>query len=221
MSTQRWMTFDCYGTLLDWQSAFRRILEPVAEGRIDALIEAFHAVEPEVERELSTAPYKTILREVTTRAAQRAGIALSDEEALVANWHTIEAFPDTVAALEELRRQGWNLGILTNCDEDLFDATRPALGIEPDLVVTAEAVHSYKPALGHFERFEALSGVDRRYWVHSAVSWWHDMVPARDLGLRRVWVDREDSGHDASIVTARVPDMASLAEISGKLYEAS
>ena len=94
-------------------------------------------------RELSTASYKTILREGTARAAERAGIALSDSEALVADWHTIGAFPDTVAALEELQ-----------------------------------------------------------------------------LGLRRVWVDREDSGHDASIVTARVPDMASLAQIAAKLYDA-
>jgi 2-haloacid dehalogenase len=215
----RWITFDCYGTLLDWQSAFRRILEPVADGRIDALVEAFHAVEPEVERELSSASYKTILRECTTRAARRAGVALApaDEGALVASWHTIDAFPDTVAALEDLHRQGWKLGILTNCDEDLFAATRPALGVEPDLVVTAEAVGSYKPAHGHFERFEAITGVDRRSWVHAAVSWWHDMVPARDLGLRRIWVDREDSGHDASIVTARVPDMASLAQIAVEL----
>ena len=81
-------------------------------------------------------------------------------------------------------------------------------------MVTAEAVGSYKPALGHFERFEAVSGVDAADWVHAAVSWWHDMVPARELGLRRVWVDREDSGHDASIVTARVTDMAGLARIA-------
>jgi 2-haloacid dehalogenase len=220
MPDDRWITFDCYGTLLDWQSAFRRILEPVANGRIDALVEAFHAVEPEVERELSTASYKTILRECTARAGRRAGLDLSpqDHDALVAGWHTIGPFEDTVAALEELHRQGWKLGILTNCDEDLFDATRPALGVVPDLVVTAEAVRSYKPALGHFERFETVTGVDHRHWVHAAVSWWHDMVPARDLGLRRVWVDREDSGHDASIVTARVPDMASLARIAADLY---
>jgi 2-haloacid dehalogenase len=222
VNEERWITFDCYGTLLDWQSAFRRILEPVADGRLEALVDAFHAVEPEVERELPTASYKAILRECTTRAAQRAVIPLAptDRDALVTHWHTIDAFPDTVAALEELRRQGWKLGILTNCDEDLFDATRPALGVEPDLVVTAEAVGSYKPAHGHFERFEAVTGVDRRFWVHAAVSWWHDMVPARALGLRRVWVDRENSGHDASIVTARVPDMATLATLAAGLYAA-
>ena len=84
-------------------------------------------------------------------------------------------------------------------------------------MVTAEEVRSYKPALGHFERFEERSGVRREDWVHAAVSWWHDMVPARELGLRRVWVDREDSGHDPSIVTARVPDMAGLVPVAREL----
>ena len=132
-------------------------------------------------------------------------------------WQTLEAFPDTVPALRELQAQGWKLGILTNCDNDLFASTRAALGVEIDLVVTAEEVRSYKPALGHFERFEERSGVRRADWVHAAVSWWHDMVPARELGLRRVWVDREDSGHDPSIVTARVPDMASLVAVAQEL----
>jgi 2-haloacid dehalogenase len=204
-----WMTFDCYGTLLDWRSTFHRVLpEPVAE--------AFHDVEPEVQRESPTASYKSILRECTRRASARTGVEVSPD-VLVEAWPTLQPFPDTVAALEALKTQGWRLGILTNCDEDLFESTRAALGVEIDRVVTAEAVGSYKPALGHFERFEQLTGVDRADWVHAAVSWWHDMEPARELGLRRVWVDRENSGHDASTVTARVPDMASLARLAPTL----
>jgi 2-haloacid dehalogenase len=135
---------------------------------------------------------------------------------LVDGWGTIGAFPDTVAALEALRSRGWSLGILTNCDEDLFASTRAALGVEPDLVITSEAVGSYKPALGHFERFERETGVARADWVHAAVSWWHDMLPARELGLRRIWVDRENSGHDPSVVTARVADMATLARVAAE-----
>ena len=209
------MTFDCYGTLLDWQSGFRRILGPVAGERIDALVAAFHAVEPEVEREVSL--YRDVLREGVARAATRAGVSLPDRDLLVDGWHTLEAFSDTVAALRELQAQGWKLGILTNCDDDLFESTRPALGVEIDLVVTAEQVGSYKPALGHFARFEELSGAAREDWVHAAVSWWHDMVPAKELGLRRVWVDRENSGHDPSLVTARVADMASLVPLAREL----
>jgi 2-haloacid dehalogenase len=202
----RWMTFDCYGTLLDWQTAFRRVLDP-------AVVRAFHEVEPEVERELHSAPYKTVLREGAKRAAERAGVEPPEPDVLVDNWHTIGAFPDTVAALHQLKRQGWRLGILTNCDDDLFESTRPALEGTIDLVITAEQVGDYKPALAHFERFEAETGVARANWVHAAVSWFHDMVPARDLGIRRIWVDREDSGHDRSIVTARVRDMAGLAAL--------
>jgi len=208
----RWITFDCYGTLLDWQSAFRRAVGPVAGARADDLVKAFHAAEPEVEREQPAASYKTILREGLARAAAATNLEI-DRELLVANWHTIEAFPDTRDALTKLREQGFKLGILTNCDDDLFGSTRAALGVEIDLVVTAEQVHSYKPALAHFERFEATTGVRREDWVHAGVSWWHDMVPARELGLTRVWVDPERSGHDASVVTHHVHDMAALAAL--------
>src|SRR5690349_24981701 len=76
--SMRWMTFDCYGTLLDWQGGFRRILEPFAGARIDALVEAFHAVEPEVERALPAASYKAILREGLARASRRAGLEPTD-----------------------------------------------------------------------------------------------------------------------------------------------
>src|SRR4029079_18347810 len=102
-------------TLLDWQSGFRRILAPFAGERIDGLVEAFHAVEPEVERELPTSSYKAILREGVRRASERAGLESTDAhlELLIEGWGTIEAFDDTVAALEELKRQGWRLGILT------------------------------------------------------------------------------------------------------------
>jgi 2-haloacid dehalogenase len=208
----RWITFDCYGTLLDWQTGFRRTFEPVVGERADDLVKAFHAVEPDVERDLPTASYKAILREGVARAAQRAGVEV-DTELLVANWHTITAFPDTPAALRALRDQGFKLGILTNCDNDLFESTRAALGAPIDLVVTAEEVRGYKPAMAHFERFERASGVARGNWIHAAVSWWHDMVPARELGLTRVWVDREHSGHDASIVTHHVHDMAAVAAL--------
>jgi 2-haloacid dehalogenase len=178
-------------------------------------VKAFHEVEPEVEREVTL--YKDVLREGLVRAAEKAGVTLADRDALVDGWHTLGPFPDTVQALGELQAQGWKLGILTNCDDDLFESTRAALGVEIDHVVTAEQVGSYKPALGHFTRFEAETGVAREHWVHAAVSWWHDMVPAKELGLRRVWVDREDSGHDASIVTARVGDMAGLVPVAREL----
>src|SRR5690242_15615709 len=107
----RWITFDCYGTLLDWQTGFRRTFEPVLGASAGDLVEAFHAVEPDVERETPTASYKAILREGVARAAARTGLEV-DPELLVSNWHTIEAFPDTADALRALREQGFKLGIL-------------------------------------------------------------------------------------------------------------
>jgi len=193
----KWLTFDCYGTLLDWQTAFRRLLGP-------EVVDAYHELEPAIQADMPGARYKDVLREAAVR------LELDDRDVLVNGWSSIGPFADTPAALTALRAAGWKLGILTNCDVDLFESTRAALGVPIDLVVTAEEVGAYKPSLEHFTRFEAVTGVERANWVHAAVSWWHDMVPARELGLRSVWVDRERTRHDASIVTFHVHDMAGV-----------
>jgi 2-haloacid dehalogenase len=212
----RWLTFDCFGTLVDWQSGFRQVLRPAAGDRTDALVAAYHVAEPEVERELSGASYRTILRESVARAADAAGIALApdDTDLLARHWGELPVFADTEASLTALRADGWRLGILTNCDNDLFDATRAALPVPIDLVVTAEEAGNYKPDLAHFTEFERRSGVERADWVHAAVSWYHDMQPARALGLRRVWVDRERTGHDPSTVTERVTTLTDLVRVT-------
>ena len=101
---------------------------------------------------------RTILREGVARAAARAAVELPDRDLLVDGWHTLEAFPDTVAALRELQAQGWKLGILTNCDDDLFESTRPALGVEIDLVVTAEQVRQLQAGA---RALRALRGAQR------------------------------------------------------------
>jgi 2-haloacid dehalogenase len=97
---------------------------------------------------------------------------------------------------------------------DLFESTHKVFPVKIDMVVTAQEVGNYKPDLAHFTEFERRSGVERSDWVHAAVSWYHDMEPARILGLRRVWVDRENSGHDASSVTERVTDLRGLVATS-------
>jgi len=214
MSAGKWVTFDCYGTLMDWQTGFRRIVESIAGSRTDELIRAYHRAEAEAETKGSQPfiCYKEVLTLTLRRAAQTIGLPIDDEQAgvLVRSWSSLPIFNDTGPALEALRKEGWQLGILTNCDDDLFAQTRAGLPVPIDWVVTAEQVKSYKPGLAHFQAFEQKCGVDRDRWVHAAVSWWHDMEPARTLGIRRVWVDRENSGHDRSTVTARVLDMASL-----------
>ena len=203
----RWVTFDCFGTLVDWQTGFRTILQSVVGDRVDEVVTAYHKAEPEVELEYPSAPYKTILRE----SLARSGVENSD--VLSERWGELPVFADTEPSLTALRAAGWKLGILTNCDNDLFALTRERLPVPIDEVVTAEEVGNYKPDLAHFIEFEKRTGVDRADWVHAAVSYTHDMVPARALGLRRIWIDREQTGQDPSTVSARVANLAELVTV--------
>jgi 2-haloacid dehalogenase len=206
----RWITFDCYGTLVDWQTGFRQLLKPIVGERVDDVVAAYHRVEPLVEKEHSSSSYKTILRESLARAA---GELVPNPDVLAEHWAELPVFDDTESSLAALRAAGWKLGILTNCDNDLFAATRERFPVRIDEVVTAEQVGNYKPDLAHFTEFERRTGVDRGDWVHAAVSYFHDMGPARALGLRRVWVDRERTGQDPSTVSARVTSLAELVTV--------
>lgn len=212
MAGDRWVTFDCFGTLVDWRSGWRRALSPIAGARTDELIEAYHVAEREVEEERPHRLYKDVLRTGLRRGAERLGIALGDDEAevLARGWGTMPVFGDVGVALGALREAGWKLAMLTNCDRDLFARTLETFPLRPDLVVTAEEVGSYKPALGHFEHFERTTGVARADWIHAACSWVHDIAPARSLGLKRIWIDRDRTGHDPAAATRVLPNVVDL-----------
>jgi len=209
---EKWVSFDCFGTLVDWQTGFRQLLREIAGDRTDALVHAYHEAEIATEGEAPSRSYKEVLRLTIERAALAIGLELKpgDSSVLARQWGSLPFFADTGPALAALRADGWRLAVLTNCDDDLFAETRAVFPVPLDLVVTAQQVGSYKPAMGHFERFEQITGVARERWVHAGVSWWHDMRPAHALGIRRVWVDRENSGQDPALVTAHIHDMASL-----------
>jgi 2-haloacid dehalogenase len=113
-------------------------------------------------------------------------------------------------ALAQLRENGWSLAILSNCDDDLLATTLERMPVSFDLTVTAEQVGSYKPAAGHWEAFAQRTEGERGRWVHTAQSWFHDIQPASELGLPRVWIDRLDSGEDAALATVRLTDLRSL-----------
>ncbi len=180
MAATRWLTFDCYGTIADWNSCMLSALEPVAGAQADALLGAYHRAESILEAAPQWRPYREVLTDGLALAAQRSGIALAAGAAgaLVAAWPGMEIFPDVAEALTDLVRSGWRLGVLTNCDDDLFASTAAKLPVPAEVVVTAEQVRSYKPDLGHFRKFAELTGATPASWIHVANSWVHDILPA-------------------------------------------
>jgi 2-haloacid dehalogenase len=212
MTDDRWVTFDCFGTLVDWHSGYRRALSPIAGARTDELIGAYHELERSIEAERPHRLYKDVLTTGLELAAEKIGIALpaGQSDVLVRHWGEQPFHGDVAASLGALRQAGWKLAMLTNCDDDLFARTLTTFPLRPDLVVTAEMVGSYKPELGHFTRFERETGVERRNWIHAACSWFHDIIPAQRLGLKRVWVDRDKTGHDPAAATRVLPNLVDL-----------
>lgn len=193
------LTFDCYGTIIDWESGILRVLRAWAEKHRlpledEQLLGLFAQMEPEAERASPTAPYREILRDTHRRIADAVGVIPDDAEAAalagsVGDW---PAFEDSAEALRRLGGR-FRLIIVSNVDGASFDRTRAALGVEFDRVVTAEAVGAYKPDRRMFDAaFLAARevGVERERVLHVAQSLFHDHVPAKSLGMRTVWVDR-------------------------------
>jgi 2-haloacid dehalogenase len=206
--TERWVSFDCFGTLVDWHAGFRAILEREGARQPQQLVAAFHRHEPVVEAERYR-PYRDVTRIALERAMLELGIEPPLSSSVIADgWQTLPVFADTSPALRRLRDDGWRLAVLTNCDVDLFAQTAPSLGVAIDRVITAQDVGSYKPALPHFHRFRETIG--EVPWIHVACSWYHDIVPARRMGVPRIWVDRDHSGDDPSLATAVLPNLTDL-----------
>jgi 2-haloacid dehalogenase len=196
----RWVTFDCFGTLVDWHSGFASILRSIAGDRAAELLRAYHSFERQIEAERPHKLYAEVLTTALLLAARKTGASLSESQArsLPEAWGSLPVFPDVEPELAALRKGGSKLAVLTNCDEDLFEQTHRRFRQRFDLVVTAERVQDYKPALAHFRRFSRVSGVDHRAWAHVACSWFHDIAPARELGVSRIWIDRDSTGDAAS-----------------------
>ena len=214
MPGTRWLTFDCYGTIADWNACMLGALQPIAGAHAASLLAAYHRAESILEARQEWRPYREILTDGLSMAARRSGIAVTPEQAgaFVAGWREMQVFPDVAEALGTLASLGWRLAILTNCDDDLFAATSASLPVPFEVVVTAEQVRSYKPDLGHFRTFAEMTGATPANWIHVANSWVHDILPAARMGLRSVWVDRDHTGHPAKFAERRVTTMRRLAE---------
>ena len=211
------VTFDCYGTLVDWEGgisdAFLRQAEldwfPLER---EVLLEAYHAVEPLVERP----PYKSyreVLAQTAVRVTGRFGWKLPPKRArfLASSVPFWKPFPDTNPALSEIAGLGYRLGIVSNVDDDLLTETRSRLSVPFDVVVTAQQVRSYKPALAHFH--EARDRIGDVSWLHAAQSWFHDVVPATALGIPVAWINRKaEPRPEGPTPEVEVRDLAGLAE---------
>jgi 2-haloacid dehalogenase len=232
--TQRWATFDCYGTLIDWEGGiggtFARLWPDADRG---ALLAAYHRIEPEVQRGRAIS-YRQVLGETLAGVAAEAGLRLADDqrealaddqrEALADSLPSWPPFPEVRAALEELRARGWRLGILSNTDPDLLAASVGNIGVPVDLRVTAAEAGSYKPAHGHWRYFFDQTGADRDRYIHVAASLTHDIAPCAELGLDAVWINRAGDVTNRAREwdlprAAELPDLGTLPDTLDRLRQ--
>jgi 2-haloacid dehalogenase len=197
---ERWATFDCYGTLVDWLGGMRAELERLfGVEHADELLERYHELEPEIQTGSPSLSYREVLTIGLERLSDERGMALPEGEAsaLARSLPSWPVFPDVSAALEEARRRGWHLAILSNTDRDLIDASMVAIGIAFHPLVVASEIGSYKPAARHWEVFREATGADPARHVHVAQSLYHDIAPATELGIRSIWINRLGEPEDS------------------------
>jgi len=216
--TDRWATFDCYGTLIDWYGGVRGVIGRLwPETDTERLLRRHNAIEPLVQ-EGRALPYREVGARTLRAMAAVEGLPLqsSDEYALADSLPSWPAFPDVPGALRRLRAAGWRLAILSNTDPDLLAASREQIGVPFDLSITAREAGSYKPAHGHWQRFFEETRADRARHVHVAASPFHDLAPATQLGLTAVWINRSGEASDQPR-TAELPDLSALPETLERL----
>jgi 2-haloacid dehalogenase len=215
----RWLTFDCFGTLIDWRHGIQTTGELLFPGHGEQFLDAYNALEAEVESEGSFKRYRAVLTETTRRAARQLGLELKpdDATALVSTIPYWPPFDDVGPALAELRIEGWKFALLTNCDRDIIALTQRRLPASFDAVVTAEDVSAYKPSPAHFRLFQSTFGSSAGAWIHVAQSYFHDMRPTHELGISRIWVNRLGEKDDPSIADAVIAGLSQLPEAVGNL----
>ncbi|MGB0716084.1 MAG: HAD-IA family hydrolase [Phycisphaerae bacterium] len=217
------LTFDCYGTLVDWRAGIETsLLSLFGDSLLPRMQEVYLAyvdTEKEVEADAVAngfKDYRQILTATAARLAEKLGVPLAAEGAarlpdLLGTW---PPFADTVSALRRLKSR-YRLGILSNIDRDLFSQTAQHLEVEFDFIVTAQDVQSYKPAQGHFVRMMS-DHAEKEKVIHVAQSLYHDGRPANELGLAYIWINRYKDKDELGIrKDAEFADLQSLADNMG------
>jgi 2-haloacid dehalogenase len=223
----RVLTFDCYGTLIDWESGIFAALRPILAAHKktlsdSAILRLYSELEATAEgREYR--PYREILQSVVYGFGKRLEFTptpaqLTSLPDSLASW---QPFPDTVAALRKLKSR-YQLGIISNVDDDLFASTAKKLEVKFDHVITAQQARAYKPSLKIFKLAQERISVAPEQWLHVAQSVFHDVVPGKSLGISTVWVNRPSSRPGAGAAKSasanpdlEVPDLQTLADLAG------
>jgi 2-haloacid dehalogenase len=218
----RWATFDCYGTIVDWNAGIRRELGRLfGEAESVRLLESYHRMEPQVQAQQPSLAYREVMARVLGELAVELGRPLPEHErdALGRSLPGWPVFQDALAALNEAHDRGWTLAILSNTDRELIEASMAAIGAPFELAVVAGEIDTYKPAHRHWEVFYEQTGADRDAHVHVAQSHFHDVVPANELGIRTVWINRLDERHEPA-PTRELRDLSGLADVLDELVPA-
>jgi 2-haloacid dehalogenase len=205
----RWATFDCYGTLVDWLSGIRSTLERLfPDADPEALLARYLEVEPRVQADGGIS-YRAVMAEALAEVAEIEGLKVpqGEAQALAESLPSWPVFPEVRAALGESRARSWKLAILSNTDADFLEASLASIGVDVDLRIVAGDIGSYKPAFEHWETFFRTSGADRSRHVHVAASLFHDVEPCAALGLPCVWINRLSE-------TSALPRAATLEDLT-------
>ncbi|MFA6117620.1 MAG: HAD family hydrolase [Sphingomonas sp.] len=216
----RWISFDCYGTLIDWQKGMSHSLEIVAPSRSLDLMRHHRQVEGEIELERPILTYREVLARSVRQMADIEEVNLypGDEHILAATLPFWNPYADTGPSLAAIKALGWRICILSNVDRDLIAQTLEHFPVEIDMVITAEDVGSYKPAPAHFEEFRRRTGDAEIEWVHAAVNLEYDLVPTSAMGATTIWINRErETGRETAFLHRELPDMTELAGTLAKL----
>jgi 2-haloacid dehalogenase len=215
--SERWATFDCYGTLIDWNSGIRaelaRMFGPEAA---PTLLDRYHEIEPQVEADDPGLPYREVMRLTLARLGD---VPDGDEDALGRSLPQWPVFPEVPASLAELRERGWKLAILSNTDREFIEASKARIGVPFEETVVASEIGSYKPAHRHWQEFFDRTGAGLDRHVHVAASHFHDIAPAHELGLRSVWINRLAERGDPK-PTGELADLSRLPDVLDELVPA-
>ncbi len=220
------LTFDCYGTMIDWETGIFSALRPILAAHRKSipdsdLLQVYSELEASAEQGEFLC-YRDVLQSVVRGFGEHLGFAPTADEVhslpeSLANW---QPFPDTVEVLRKLKGR-YQLAVISNVDDDLFAATAPKLGVGFDHVITAQQAGCYKPCIRIFKLAEERMGVSLDQWLHVGQSIYHDVIPAQSLGIATVWVNRPSPRPGAGAAKAaagkpdlEVPNLRALAELA-------